>query len=345
MGVSITDRKDLGEQKKQKISVESALKVTSDAPNMHNIDNNNSVNDNDEQTASLNTTSLERTPIIASESILLRAMKNHKSSETIKSISPFTKSIKIGSTSAAKKLASSTMSKHTPPNKKEDYDSITDPDFYLDYSVYSDYYGDSSEDYLSAIEVKDSVLFQDFPLEDGYVHMPVFIPGYEIKPIKQIPNIWNAQDSFVKQVVSKMYLLLPAAILGIIAGLVIWIIALFILRTYGVLKRYVMKALKIGVEPEYNVNFNRSADPWINITDAEKIHSINGSMRKSVNKPIQDRENSFAKELKETADLMRTPISDRKQENVKDIHNICDLRALGRRSLKEKRSTSRRMST
>ena len=98
-----------------------------------------------------------------------------------------------------------------------------------------------------------------------------------------------------------MYLLLPAAILGIIAGLVIWIIALFILRTYGVLKRYVMKALKIGVEPEYNVNFNRSADPWINITDAEKIHSINGSMRKSVNKPIQDRENSFAKELKESA--------------------------------------------
>ena len=142
-----------------------------------------------------------------------------------------------------------------------------------------------------------------------------------------------------------MYLLLPAAILGIIAGLVIWIIALFILRTYGVLKRYVMKALKIGDEPEYNVNFNRSADPWINITDAEKIHSINGSMRKSVNKPIQDGENCFTKELKETADLMRTPISDRKQDIVKDIHNICDLRALGRRSLKEKRSTSRRMST
>jgi len=274
-------------------------------------------------------------------------MKNHKSSETIQSISPFTKSIKMGSTSAAIKLASSTMSKNSPPDRKDDDDSITDPDFYLDYSVYSDYYGDSSEDYSSAIEVKNknTVLFQDFPLEDGYVHMPVFIPGYEIKPIKQIPNIWNAQDSFVKQVVSKMYLLIPAAILGIIAGLVIWIIALFILRTYGVLKRYVMKALKIGGEPEYNVNFNRSADPWINITDAEKIHSINGSMRKSVNKPIQERENSFTKELKETADLMRTPISDRKQEIVKDIHNICDLKALGRRSLKEKRSTSRRMST
>ena len=105
----------------------------------------------------------------------------------------------MGSTSAAKKLASSTMSKHAPPDRKDDDDFITDPDFYLDYSVYSDYYGDSSEDYSSAIEVKDSVLFQDFPLEDGYVHMPVFIPGYEVGLSYSLKQYVHNSIKFVDQ--------------------------------------------------------------------------------------------------------------------------------------------------
>ena len=61
----------------------------------------------------------------------------------------------------------------------ESYDD--DPDFYLDYSVYSDYYNDP-EDLLDKTpsNADNVVQFRDFPMEHGYVRMPVFIPNLQV---------------------------------------------------------------------------------------------------------------------------------------------------------------------
>ena len=85
--------------------------------------------------------------------------------------SPFTKSI---------------MRKSANNIKKAIPETTHDPNYYLDYSAYADYYNDPVEDTADAAEElsDDVVKYRDYPMEDGYVRIPripVFIPGLEVK--------------------------------------------------------------------------------------------------------------------------------------------------------------------
>ena len=85
------------------------------------------------------------------------------------------------------------------------------------------------------------------------------------------------------QVGSKLYMFIPSAILGFIIGMLVWTFFLVILRTLGVIKRAVLKKFckEESDELELRVKYT-TGDPWKKISDAEKIHSVNGSIRKSV---------------------------------------------------------------
>ena len=72
------------------------------------------------------------------------------------------------------------MRKSANNDKKEIPETTPDPNYYLDYSAYADYYNDPMED--AAEELSDDVVkYRDYPMEDGYVRIPVFIPGLEVK--------------------------------------------------------------------------------------------------------------------------------------------------------------------
>ena len=86
------------------------------------------------------------------------------------------------------------------------------------------------------------------------------------------------------QVGSKLYMFIPSAILGFIIGLLVWVVALAILRIFGVVKKTVIRVFKNQKldELDLKVKYVTSGDPWIKISDAERIHSGNGAIRKSV---------------------------------------------------------------
>ena len=75
----------------------------------------------------------------------------------------------------------------------------------------------------------------------------------------------------------------PSALLGFIIGLAVWVIALTIWRTAGLVKTSVVKWIKNEENDELDLKVKyTSEDPWKQISDAEKIHSVNGAIKKSV---------------------------------------------------------------
>ena len=89
------------------------------------------------------------------------------------------------------------MRKSAKNVKKEISETTPDPNYYLDYSAYADYYNDPVEDTAdTAEELSDDVVkYRDYPMEDGYVRIPVFIPGLEVK-IK-IPSLLNSYVHYI----------------------------------------------------------------------------------------------------------------------------------------------------
>ena len=75
------------------------------------------------------------------------------------------------------------MRKSANNAEKEIPETTPDPNYYLDYSAYADYYNDPVEDTADTAEdfSADIVKYRDYPMEDGYVRIPVFIPGLEVK--------------------------------------------------------------------------------------------------------------------------------------------------------------------
>ena len=57
----------------------------------------------------------------------------------------------------------------------------SDEDDYLDYSEYADYYNDPVENTEDNIEdMLEVIKFRDYPMGDGYVRIPVYVPGLEV---------------------------------------------------------------------------------------------------------------------------------------------------------------------
>jgi len=238
-------------------------------------------------------------PVMAKDSIILKSLERKNKttpSQNMSKLSPFTKKIKMKSAKDVKEVI------ETTPDPEADY---------LDYSLYADYYNnpmeDSDGDGEDFLEV---VKFRDYPMEDGYVRIPVFFQGLEVREVAEVPHLWDAKESFVEQVGSKLYMFIPSAILGFIIGLLFWVVCLLILRTFGVFKKAVIRVFKKEKVDDMDlaVKYVISGDPWIKISDAEKIHSVNGSIRKSVLGPYSpEKMAEFNQEVLQTINYLNTP--------------------------------------
>ena len=149
---------------------------------------------------------------------------------------------------------------------------------------------------------KSEIVYRDFPVDEGYVRIPVQYPGLTLTQIQAPPpKLWTAEESFKTQVpayilpensistikiafqvVPTLYMFIPAALLGFIIGMGIWIIILSVLRVYSTLRK-MTETKNQGAEAGGDVIgdlrlSSLSGDPWRRITDAETVHTLDGSL-------------------------------------------------------------------
>jgi len=181
-------------------------------------------------------------------------------------------------------------------NEVKDYDSEShDYNNFQSYEndEYDDYYdyllNSLNEDDLSSEDLEmnddDPTVYRDFPIGTGYVSIPIQAPelGLNIPFFQHPPSLqlWTAEEAFKQQVIPTLYMLVPAALLGFIIGMSIWLIVLIILRTYTSIRKS-LETRKDGPEDDLikNLNYTLSKDPWKKISDAETVHGLDGSTKK-----------------------------------------------------------------
>merc|ERR1712080_551296 len=79
----------------------------------------------------------------------------------------------------------------------------------------------------------------------GLVRLPYNFSGLQFIELTEVPRVWNARDAFMEQVGYKLYMFLPAAIAGVLLGIIIWVFALLLLRTYGLIRTRLFGHTKI----------------------------------------------------------------------------------------------------
>jgi len=181
-------------------------------------------------------------------------------------------------------------------NEVKDYNSEShDYNYFQSYEndEYDDYYdyllNSLNEDDLSSEDLEmnddDPTVYRDFPIGTGYVSIPIQAPelGLNIPFFQHPPSLqlWTAEEAFKQQVIPTLYMLVPAALLGFIIGMSIWLIVLIILRTYTSIRKS-LETRKDGPEDDLikNLNYTLSKDPWKKISDAETVHGLDGSTKK-----------------------------------------------------------------
>ena len=92
-------------------------------------------------------------------------------------------------------------STHTPTNVTDDQDYS-----YLDYLIYDDIL--ELEDDASVADNEadedggEKIVYRDFPMEDGYVRIPIQFPGLNLTRIEApSPKLWTAEAKFKEQVI------------------------------------------------------------------------------------------------------------------------------------------------
>ena len=74
---------------------------------------------------------------------------------------------------------------------------------------------------------------------------------------------------------------IPAALLGFVIGMAIWLVVLIVMRTYSSIRKSMSRK---DDEPKTDIiddlKFSLGDDPWKKISDAETVHGLDGSMRK-----------------------------------------------------------------
>jgi len=169
-----------------------------------------------------------------------------------------------------------------------DYNNIKSPnndeyDDYYDYLLNSLNGDDLNIEDLEMNDDEDYTIYRDFPIGTGYVSIPIQAPGLNISFFQHPPSLklWTAEEAFKQQVIPTLYMLVPAALLGFIIGMSIWLIVLIILRTYTSIRKS-LETRKDTPQDDLikNLNYTLSKDPWKKISDAETVHGLDGSMKK-----------------------------------------------------------------
>ena len=93
-------------------------------------------------------------------------------------------------------------STHTPKNVTDDQDYS-----YLDYLIYDDILELEDAAHASVADNEadgdggEKIVYRDFPMEDGYVRIPVQFPGLNLTRIEApSPKLWTAEAKFKEQV-------------------------------------------------------------------------------------------------------------------------------------------------
>ena len=91
-------------------------------------------------------------------------------------------------------------STHTSTNVTDDQDYS-----YLDYLIYDDILEDDASDVngkaKSDEDGGEKIVYRDFPMEDGYVRIPIQFPGLNLTRIEApSPKLWTAEAKFKEQV-------------------------------------------------------------------------------------------------------------------------------------------------
>ena len=82
------------------------------------------------------------------------------------------------------------------------YDGAFDYD-YLDALINGD--GKVSQDNSEQDSVRPNIVYRDFPVEEGYVRIPVEFPGLTLTKITApSPKLWTAEDAFKDQVLARI---------------------------------------------------------------------------------------------------------------------------------------------
>jgi len=137
---------------------------------------------------------------------------------------------------------------------------------------------------LEEVEKEKSIKYQEFPIEDGYVRVPVKFPGLNFSKMSPPDlKLWTAETAFKEQIVPQLYLFIPSALLGFILGLTLWTMNLVILRLYGSARKGFSKESKTF---DLDLKFNAVGEEnlWKKISDVEKINAIDGTMKKTGDK-------------------------------------------------------------
>jgi len=88
--------------------------------------------------------------------------------------------------------------------------------------------------------------YQEYQMGDQVVSLPYDFSGLQFSQLSEHPRVWNSQDAFLEQVGLKLYMFIPAGIAGILLGVFLWIIAMIILRAYGLAKKAVLRFIQKG---------------------------------------------------------------------------------------------------
>ena len=91
-------------------------------------------------------------------------------------------------------------STHAPTNATDDQDYS-----YLDYLIYDDILEDDASDVSGKAKADEDggekIVYRDFPMEDGYVRIPIQFPGLNLTRIEApSPKLWTAEAKFKEQV-------------------------------------------------------------------------------------------------------------------------------------------------
>jgi len=148
------------------------------------------------------------------------------------------------------------LNEHLNSTSEETFFSSTLPEpIYPSYSEYESY------DYQEYHQVGDQV-----------VSLPYDFSGLQFSQLSEHPRVWNSQDAFLEQVGLKLYMFIPAGIAGILLGVFLWIIAMIILRAYGVAKKAVLRF----IQKENPQDFEMGPS---NKSDMTKIHPESKQMQ------------------------------------------------------------------
>jgi len=118
-------------------------------------------------------------------------------------------------------------------------ESHNDEGDYLDYGVYDEELEPVEEFVPEEGSAGPVIEYQEFVSLNppGFIRIPYNFTGLQMRELTEPPRVWNAREAFMEQVGLKLYMFIPAAVLGVILGIIIWVCFMFCLRLYGRFKQ------------------------------------------------------------------------------------------------------------